>query len=447
MFGFSMVQLVRRHGDKIDYTLRKELVNLYRPFRWTPCFLHGLMEGRIKRLRAFPVIIEFEGSEGYEKGLVEVHDTSQKHTKCHIKKSFASTNCCSAQMTPQAIEALLENCNHIRKIHMDREVRALLNVAKPSVRSDQVVNPSGVPLTGKGVTIAVIDTGIHPHPDLEGRIVDFVDLVGTGTNPYDDNGHGTHCAGDAAGNGAASGGNYAGPAPDAYVIGVKVLDKLGSGSLSTVMDGVQWCIDYNNNPNTTHKINIISMSLGSAPDRPAKDDPMVQMVEAAWREGIVVLVAAGNDGPSEGTISSPGNSPVVITVGAMDDRNTPSRDDDDVASFSSRGPTPFDNHPKPDILAPGVNIISLRAPNSYLDKLQKASRREQNYFELSGTSMATPICAGAAAQLLELKPNLTPDQVKKYLMKGATPWGNREGYIYGAGYLDVKASVELIEEG
>lgn len=446
MFGFSMIQMVRRHGNKMDYSLRKQLVNLYRPFRWTPCFLHRLFEKGVKSLRTFSVIIEFEGTEGYEKGLHHVHDVSNRYLKCQMKHVLPSINCCSVQLSPSAMENLLDNCGHIRKIHMDREVRALLNIATPSVLADQATHPTGVPLTGKGVTIAIVDTGIYPHQDLQNRIVDFVDLVGSKTSPYDDNGHGTHCAGDAAGNGSASGGKYAGPAPAANVIGVKVLDRLGSGSLSTVMSGVQWCIDYNENPDNDHKINIISMSLGSAPDRPAKDDPMVQIVEAAWRSGIVVCAAAGNDGPDPNTIASPGNSPVIITVGAMDDRSTfPPREDDVVASFSSRGPTPFDNYPKPDILAPGVNVISLRSPNSYLDKLQKANRREEQYFELSGTSMATPVCAGAIAQLLELKPSLTPDEVKKYLMEGAAGWGSKDRNVYGAGYLDVKASVQLIE--
>ncbi|MEW9671708.1 S8 family peptidase [Ammoniphilus sp. 3BR4] len=447
MFGFSMIQMVRRHSKKMDFTLRQNLMNLYRPFRWTPCFLHGMFENTLKSLRSFPVIVEFENHECFEEGLSSLQKVSNKYANCKMKQHFSSVNCCSAHLTPRGLEDLLDNCGHIRKIHMDREVRALLNVAKPSILADhaEVVNQAGEPLTGKGITIAIIDTGIHPHEDLGERIIDFVDLVGSNDTAYDDNGHGTHCAGD-----AAAAGKYAGPAPSAKLVGVKVLDKLGSGSLSTVMNGVQWCIDNNKNPKRTYTIDIISMSLGSTPDRPAKDDPMVQIVEKAWSEGIVVCVAAGNSGDDPQTISSPGNSPVVITVGAMDDKDTiPSSEDDyddEVASFSSRGPTRFDNFPKPDILAPGLNIISLRAPNSYLDKLQKSSRVEELYFELSGTSMATPICAGVVAQLLELNPNLSPDQVKEKLRLGAKPWGDRDKNVYGAGYLDVKRSVELVKE-
>ena len=203
-------------------------------------------------------------------------------------------------------------------------------MAVPSANAKNIVRNDSV-LTGDGVTIAIIDTGIYQHPDLTDRITEFVDFINNETNAYDDNGHGTHCAGDAA----SASVKYMGPAPKANLVGVKVLDKLGSGSLETVMQGVDWCIQYNRN-NSGKKIDIISMSLGAPPQ---EDDPMVKIVEAAWTAGIVVCVAAGNDGPDNNTISSPGISKAVITVGALDDRNTDDkRNDDDVAGFSSRGP-------------------------------------------------------------------------------------------------------------
>jgi serine protease AprX len=208
------------------------------------------------------------------------------------------------------------------------------------------------------------------------------------------------------------------------------------------MDGVQWSIDYNLT-HTEDKIDIISMSLGSTAQKYDKedDDPMVKIVEAAWDSGIVVCVAAGNEGPESGTIASPGISDKVITVGAMDDRNTTvPRTDDGIASFSSRGQTIY-GQDKPDIVAPGVNIISLRSPNSYLDKLQKSNRVENNYFVLSGTSMATPICAGVVALMLEANPNLLPDELKIRLLNGADPWGNEERNVYGAGYINAEKSI------
>ncbi|ARK30055.1 Serine protease AprX [Halalkalibacter krulwichiae] len=232
-----------------------------------------------------------------------------------------------------------------------------------------------------------------------------------------------------------------GPAPKADIIGVKVLNKIGSGSLSTVMEGVEWCIQYNEN-NPERRINIISMSLGSTAQHygnPASD-PMVQIVEEAWDRGIVVCVAAGNEGPRPQTIASPGVSEKVITVGALDNKNNVDRTVDEIASFSSRGPTIY-GAVKPDIVAPGVNIISLRSPNSYLDKFSKSSRHETNYFILSGTSMATPICAGIVALMLEQSPHLTPDEVKDYLKRGTDLWRRIDENTYGAGYINAENSI------
>jgi serine protease AprX len=441
LFGYSMVQMVRAHADKLEKPLRERLLNLYRPFKWTPCFMHNMFEGALKRGRKFSVIIEFEKG-CFESGCNEVKKVMNNNFFNTMKREFSRVSCCSADVTPKGLEDILTNCQHIRKVYLNREVHALLDVAVPSANAKDIQRNNTV-LTGKGVTIAVIDTGIYPHQDLSGRIVDFVDFINGRTDPYDDNGHGTHCVGDAAGNGAASNLRYKGPAPEANLIGVKVLDKLGSGSLETVMDGVEWCIQYNEN-NPANRIDIISMSLGSTAQQYSSenDDPMVKIVEEAWRSGIVVCVAAGNAGPNPGTIASPGISDQIITVGALDDRNTAgTRTDDDVASFSSRGPTLYNNTIKPDILAPGVNIVSLRSPNSYLDKLQKANRIENDYFVLSGTSMATPICAGIVALIKQHNPKLTPQQIKDSLKDGADLWREKDDNIYGAGYINAGNSI------
>ncbi|MFS0865158.1 S8 family peptidase [Fredinandcohnia sp. 179-A 10B2 NHS] len=443
MFGFSMVQFARNYGSKMDSNLRKNLVNLYRPFKWTPCIFHNTLEKIIKKTRKFEVIIECADQKGVHESVKAVMD---RHYGCKIKHEFKTIDSCSATVTAAGLEELLQTCSTVKRVYLNSEVKALLNVATPSARADQVVR-NGSKLTGDGVTIAVIDTGIYPHQDLEGRIIDFVDLVNSDPNPYDDNGHGTHCAGDAAGNGAASGGKYVAPAPNANVVGIKVLDKLGSGSLDTVMRGVEWCI-LNNQDATKPRIDIISMSLGASAQRLNNEDadPMVQIVEKAWDSGIVVVVAAGNEGDEPNTIASPGISNKVITVGALDDRNTlDGRMDDAIAQFSSRGPT-FYNVPKPDIVAPGVNIISLRSPNSYLDKFQKANRVEQNYFTLSGTSMATPICAGVVALMIEYrkKNNLpvSPTNIKGDLLSGADKWKGIDYNTYGAGYINAQNAIK-----
>ncbi|MDT8859758.1 S8 family peptidase [Alkalihalobacillus sp. MEB130] len=439
MFGFQMVQMVRSYAHKMDKPLREKVLHLYKPFKWTPCFLHKMVEGAMKRTRRMSVIIEFKGG-CYKEGCLNMNQIFNRHFGSKMRNEFSAISCCSADLTPAVLEELLEGCPQIKKISLNREVQALLNTAVSSANARNVIRNERV-LTGRGVTVAVLDTGIHPHQDLSGRIVDFVDFINQRSEPYDDNGHGTHCAGDAVGNGAASNGMYMGPAPEANVVGVKVLNKVGSGSLETVMQGVQWCIDYNNrNPN--QPIHVINLSLGAPAQQyeHVSDDPMVRIVEQAWERGIVVCVAAGNSGPDPYTIASPGVSERVITVGALDDRDTVDRSDDVVANFSSRGPTIYGSQ-SPDILAPGVNIVSLRSPRSYLDKLQKGSRINTDYFVLSGTSMATPICAGIVAQMLQQHPDLTPEEVKQRLKNGTDLWNNRDRNIYGAGYINAERSI------
>jgi serine protease AprX len=443
MFGFSMVQFARNYGSKMDSNLRNNLVNLYRPFKWTPCFLHKGLERFIKRTKRFQVIIEYTDEDTDKANVKEI---LSRNYRCKLKHEFQTIPSCSATVTAAALEELLQTCANVRRVYLNSEVKAFLNVATPAAKADHIVR-NGTVLTGEGVTVAVIDTGIYPHEDLEGRIVGFEDLVSGRVEPYDDNGHGTHCAGDAVGNGLVSGGKYKAPAYKANLVGVKVLDKLGSGSLDVVMQGVERCI-LNNLDSSKPRIDIISMSLGATAQRLSNEDadPMVQIVEKAWDSGIVVCVAAGNEGDEPNTIASPGISNKVITVGALDDNNTlDDRLDDSIAEFSSRGPTIY-NVPKPDIVAPGVNIISLRSPNSYLDKFQKANRVEENYFTLSGTSMATPFCAGIVALMIENKKkqneSFTPDDIKKYLLEGADKWKGIDYNTYGAGYINAQNSIK-----
>jgi serine protease AprX len=428
MFSFSVIQLVRRMGHKLDKNMREELVNIYSPFPSLPCFLHRPVEFFTKKMKKIPLVIEFE-EDCFELGINDV-----KKTKCRTLHHHPSISCCSAKLSVEDIETLLNTSSHIKKVYYDRKVTALLDTATPAIHSDQL-QQSG--LTGKDVTIAVIDTGIYAHEDLQGRIIGFKDFVNNRTAPYDDNGHGTHCAGDAAGNGALSGGKYVGPAPEANLVGVKVLDKMGSGSLSTVISGVDWCIQNQSQFN----ISILSLSLGSDAQQSAKDDPVVKAVEKAWDNGMVVCVAAGNSGPSSSTIASPGISPKIITVGAANDKNTVERSDDVVVDFSSRGPT-IDGLTKPDLVTPGVNIISLRSPRSFLDKTNASARVDTNYFSLSGTSMATPICAGIIAQMLQDNPNLSPDDVKRNLINACEDIGQDEN-AQGYGYLNALRLMQM----
>jgi len=259
----------------------------------------------------------------------------------------------------------------------------------------------------------------------------------TKTSPYDDCGHGTHVAGIIAGNGKMSNGQYKGVAPEANLVGVKVLDNTGGGRSSDVIAGIQWVVQNK----ATYNIKVINLSLGAPATQSYATDPLSQAAEAAWDAGLVVVAAAGNNGPEPGTINTPGINAHIITVGAVDDRGTVDTGDDVIAGFSSRGPT-IDGLTKPDLVAPGVNITSLAADTSYLPKKNSGSRGKPGkalqaitqskpqqttifdyYVTMSGTSMATPMAAGTAALLLEQNPNWTPDEVKKQMMGTAVDMG------------------------
>ncbi|MBN2908693.1 S8 family serine peptidase [Polycladomyces sp. WAk] len=394
----------------MDAALRTFLIQRYQKLRRVPCFLHNLTNRVINELSRTRVLIKMSHTstaslQWAEEWMSETSRPTMKH--------FHSIGVFAARLSLSQLQSILEMPS-VEKVYLDRKVYALLDTAVPSVGAPQVWSGGN---EGEGVTIAVVDTGIHPHPDLTqptNRIIAFKDFVKGKTDPYDDNGHGTHCAGCAAGNGYRSDGKYRGSAPKARLVGVKVLDKMGSGSLSSVIEGIQWCIDHRDK----YGIRVISLSLGSTSQLSYKDDPVCQAVEAAWNHGITVVVAAGNEGPEPRTIASPGIHPRVITVGASDDHSTVDNRDNTIAQFSSRGPT-IDGIVKPDLVAPGTQITSLRVKRSYLDKTAPDSQVDGDYTSLSGTSMATPIVAGIAALLLTSDPTLTPDQVKQRLLENA----------------------------
>src|SRR5437879_3736240 len=367
-------------------------------------------------------------------------------------------------------------------------------------------------LDGTGVGVAVIDSGITAVGDLYwwipsnqtygSRVVYSQNFVPGTTDTSDLYGHGTHVAGIIAGAGWFSTGSnfthtFEGIAPNANVINLRVLDQDGAGTDSSVIAAIQTAISLK----STYNIRVINLSLGRQVYESYTLDPLCQAVEAAWNAGIVVLAAAGNQGRNDsastegyGTIAAPGNDPYVITVGVMKTANTPTRIDDTIASYSSKGPTAYDYVVKPDIVAPGNQVISSLAPSAsllssptdvYLSEYSystttntgsggntKNNKKKStsslstaptnaispSYMRLSGTSMATPVVSGAAALLLQQNPNLTPDQVKARLMKTAsknfpaysTVTDTATGITYtdyydiftiGAGYLDIAAAL------
>ncbi|MDD3653142.1 MAG: S8 family peptidase [Desulfotomaculaceae bacterium] len=420
---YHEVSWIRSNVGKFCPQVKMEALEWYRPLKYVPCFLQKPLKSLIRRWRKIPVIVQADKTRAGECPIKQLADFA----KCPIQRELPLIDSFATMVSARQLE-LLSQHRMIKKIWYDREVKAVLDKAAPAVKSARLWDQN---VTGKGIVVAVLDTGIYEHADLAGRIVAFKDLVKQKKVPYDDNGHGTHVAGDVGGNGSQSGSEYRGPAYEAGLVGVKVLDKMGSGRLSTVIEGIQWCI---NNKDTLN-IRVLNLSLGSAATESYKSDPACQAVEKAWSSGIVVCVAAGNEGPHPKTISSPGIDPVVITVGALDDKNTAEPGDDQVADFSSRGPT-IDGLVKPDVLAPGFNIISLRSPGSLLDKQNKKARVGSGYFSLSGTSMATPVCSGVVAQMLQVDKSLTPDMVKKRLMDTATALGNLTPDEQGAGLIN-----------
>ncbi|MDP3487123.1 MAG: S8 family peptidase, partial [Bacillota bacterium] len=290
-----------------------------------------------------------------------------------------------AELTEHQISQL-ENQRCISCVVRDRRVHALVDKAGTTVGS-RIVNKTG--LTGRGVTVAIIDTGIARHPDLAGRIVGFKDLVQRSRRPYDNNGHGTHVAGIVAGSGRVSQNRYAGIAPGVKLVGVKVLDRNGSGMLSTVLMGLDWCLANKDRYN----IRIVNMSLGAPALTPHAIDPMCRAAQKLSDAGILIIAAAGNSGPAEQSIESPACCPATVAVGAANDRSALTPEACTIASFSSRGPT-NDNLMKPDMCAPGVNIVATRARHMYLRKLQKIHL--YSYTRMSGTSMAAPVVSGVA---------------------------------------------------
>ena len=301
---------------------------------------------------------------------------------------------------------------------------------------------------GRGVGVAVIDSGIYGHPDLAGRIVAAVDFTSaaptvSSTPLGDPGGHGTHVAGLIAGDGTASGGAFVGVAPGANLIDVRVINASGGTNVSTVLAGLQWVVMNR----STYNIRVANLSLGAPEQSSYTLSPLSAAVEVLFYAGISVVVSAGNSGPGTSTISTPGDDPFVITVGAVDDNGTSALGDDSVPSWSSIGPTRYDSLSKPDVAAPGRKMVSLRSPGSALDQLlpdravTAAGASTPQYFTLSGTSMAAPMVAGAAALLLERDPTLTPRQVKQRLVSTAAPLSFGTPFTRGAGLVDALAAV------
>ncbi|HKY50954.1 MAG TPA: S8 family serine peptidase [Candidatus Limnocylindria bacterium] len=342
--------------------------------------------------------------------------------------AFDSVNVVSARLSDRALTAIATDRSVLRA-SSDAGVRAAGGPTgngkdldsfgalskKDSVGIDAIFASAAWPLsTGAGVVVAVMDSGIGAHPDLpDGKVVARANFAGTAGVGLDPAGHGTHLAGIIA----AKGTTFRGVAPDARLVDIRVLDQNGHGTLHDVVEGFDWLLENRR----ALGIRVLNLSLGTTQRYSYHEDLLSALAESAWFAGIAVVAAAGNDGPSGGTVATPGSDPFVITAGSFDDQGTPALQDDRESAFSSRGPT-IDGYAKPDVLAPGRRVVSLRAMGSQLELSRpervvgshgNATKGNTNlYIRMSGTSVSSAMVSGVAALVLSVHPDYTPTKTK-----------------------------------
>ena len=375
-----------------------------------------------------------------------------------------------AQVADVENQAIGDLSRDPRVAHMHVDHPAFATMERTGAAIAATIARRSFRLTGKGIGIAVIDSGITAwHDDLyltdarsprsAPRVVHFKDFtkvanprIWTSEQPSDDYGHGTHVAGIIAGNGFDSDGARSGIAPGASLIGLKVLDANGQGYISDVIAAIDYAIAVRK----TYNIRVINLSVATGVFESYETDPLAQAARRAVDAGIVVIAAAGNLGANAhgelqyGGITSPGNAPWVLTVGAASHEGTAARSNDTLARFSSRGPTWIDFAAKPDLVAPGVGIESLADPHStlsatYSEYLLDGVRDTpyKPYLSLTGTSMAAPVVAGTVALMLEANPRLTPNAVKAILQYTAEVREGESFLVQGAGLLNALGAVRV----
>jgi serine protease AprX len=363
--------------------------------------------------------------------------------------------------------AALASSASTHRVHLNRPAGkhdALSSVAVNANAVDLgngINNPSLYGYTGAGVTVAFIDSGItsYQHPDLaDGRVLAFVDFVNGRTTRYDDNGHGTAVAGIIGGTGKLSSRKYAGMAPGASLVSLKVLDENGRGSVGDILKALDWV--YTNG--AAYGVRVVNLSVGAAVTESYYTDPLTLATKALVDRGVTVVAAAGNNGQNAlgqsqwGGVVAPGNAPWVLTVCAFTTKGTYDVADDTVAAFSSAGPTAIDFSAKPDLCAPGVGVVSTAAPGSSLFQsglLSPVSWLISGtvastfpyvpYESLTGTSMATPMVSGAIALMLQANPSLTPNLIKGILEFTAISKPGVSPLRQGAGFMNVSHAVAL----
>lgn len=353
-------------------------------------------ENEINKPKKIQVIVNCEESEKNKEELEKIGT---------LKYSLPMINSYVLEIYKEDISQL-EGIKGVVKVVQDTHVTTQMDMAKQTIQANYKEESSSM---GANVTVAILDTGLYPHNDFikkNNRILAFKDFVNGIENSYDDNGHGTHVAGIIGGDGFESEGKYEGIAPLCNIVAVKVLGKNGTGNISDVLAGIQWVLDNKEK----YEIKIMNLSVGME-DVEGESSVLIKAVDIAWDNDIVVVCAAGNNGPNKSTITTPGISRKVITVGSSDDAQTVSILDDLISNYSSRGPTK-DCIKKPDIVAPGSNIISCNCNNSYSPQNGVYPMQNVGYIKKSGTSMAAPIITGVIARLLSDFPDLSNKDIK-----------------------------------
>ena len=347
--------------------------------------------------------------------LLQDYNCLNQLSNCTVLQKFPFINAVGIKTT-HANLLNLSDFSYIKYLSSVKRASVYIYKAKKQLEAN-VIKPLN--LDGSGITVAVIDTGCNMHLDLvlgNNRIIKFVDFINEKKMPYDDNGHGTFVCGVLGGKGICSNTKFSGLAPNCSIIALKALNSEGETQVFTILNAMQWIVDNKQKYN----IKVVCMSFGSQPL--AEHDPLVLGAEVLWDSGIVVVCAAGNDGPNN-TVKSPAISPKVISVGAC----FFNKEDIKVAQFSSGGN--YDGLLKPELLAPGVNIISLGI--------------SKNYVTMSGTSVSTPIVCGVVSLMLQKNHLLLPNQIKEILQKSCVKTiKNNAGYM--AGVLNVANALSFV---
>lgn len=325
-----------------------------------------------------------------------------------LKYEYKFTMAVAAQLSCSSIERLSE-LPEVRYISYDRKAEICMDKT-PGFIGINHNNPYG--LTGKGVNIAIIDTGVYLHGDLcrpRKAIFLFRDYINSINEPYDDNGHGTHICGIIAGSGALSDGKYKGIATGSRLIMLKAFNSVGEGAFSDIIAAIEWVMENKEK----YQIKILCLPFGGEAVVPYSVDPLSKACETAWNNGIIVIAPSGNKGPLCDTITTPGICPSIITVGCCQQTDMSNRGWK-VADFSGRG-IKKDNIVKPDFVAPGVNITSLSTDRTYIPGSTSMASLNNPYCAASGTSVSCGVAAGCIALLLEKMPSISGKDLKGIL--------------------------------